>query len=120
MPSLMLLSHHRAGHPIWKYCNWILYLPKIRILRIMKSSTLAPANTPVNTPVNTPGNSRYMMVEVVRGIAILFMIVYHFSWDLTYFGLADFGIFSDPYWIWFAKFIAGLILLVMGVTQVMA
>lgn len=67
-----------------------------------------------------PPNNRFMLVDVVRGIAILLMIVYHFSWDLTYFGLAAFRIFSNPYWIWFAKFIAGLILLVMGVSQVMA
>lgn len=64
--------------------------------------------------------NRFMMVDVIRGIAILLMIIYHFSWDLTFFGLAEFQIFSNPYWIWFAKFIAGLILLVMGVAHVMA
>lgn len=69
---------------------------------------------------HAPAKIRYMPVDLVRGIAILLMIVYHFSWDLTFFGLADFRIFDDPYWIWFAKFIAGLILLVMGVSQVMA
>jgi uncharacterized membrane protein len=61
-----------------------------------------------------------MPLDVVRGIAILLMIIYHFSWDLTFFGLADFHIFDDPYWIWFAKFIAALILLVMGVSHAMA
>ena len=68
----------------------------------------------------TPTKNRFMVVDVARGIAILLMIVYHFSWDLTFFKLADFRIFSNPYWIWFSTFIAGLILLVMGVSQVMA
>jgi len=48
------------------------------------------------------------------------MIVYHFSWDLTAFGFAHFDIFGDPAWVWFAKSIAGLILLVMGVSQALA
>ncbi len=64
--------------------------------------------------------NRYMIIDVARGFAIILMIVYHFSWDLTFFRLAEFGIFSDPAWIWFARFIAGLILIVMGISQVMA
>jgi uncharacterized membrane protein len=63
---------------------------------------------------------RYPIVDVFRGFAILLMIVYHFSWDLTAFGFAHFDIFGDPAWIWFAKSIAGLILLVMGVSQALA
>jgi len=57
---------------------------------------------------------------MIRGFAILLMFIYHFSWDLTYFRFADFGIVTDPYWIWFARFIAGLILLVMGMGQAIA
>jgi uncharacterized membrane protein len=51
---------------------------------------------------------------------LLLMFVYHFSWDLTFFRMADFQIFSDWKWIWFAKFIASIILFVMGIAQVMA
>jgi uncharacterized membrane protein len=64
--------------------------------------------------------SRYAIIDVIRGTAILMMIVYHFSWDLTFFGLADFQIFTDPWWIWFANVIVIMILGVMGVSQVMA
>ncbi|MBT3703775.1 MAG: DUF1624 domain-containing protein [Alphaproteobacteria bacterium] len=64
--------------------------------------------------------SRYAIFDVIRGTAILLMIVYHFSWDLTFFGLADFRIFTDPWWIWFANIIVIMILGVMGVSQVMA
>jgi len=72
--------------------------------------------------MKTPaGNTdRYALIDIVRGTAILLMIVYHFSWDLTFFGLADFQIFTDPGWIWFANIIVIMILGVMGVSQVMA
>ena len=63
---------------------------------------------------------RYALIDTVRGVGILLMIVYHFSWDLTFFGLADFQVFTDPWWIWFANVIVIIILGVMGVTQVMA
>ncbi len=63
---------------------------------------------------------RYALIDAARGVAIALMIVYHFSWDLTFFGLAGFRIFTDPWWIWFANVIVIIILSVMGVTQVMA
>ena len=63
---------------------------------------------------------RYALIDAARGVAILLMIVYHFSWDLTFFGLADFRIFTDPWWIWFANVIVSIILGVMGVSQVIA
>jgi uncharacterized membrane protein len=57
---------------------------------------------------------------MARGVAILLMFVYHFSWDLTFFGYADFQLFTDPFWMVFARFIVAIILLVMGVAQIMA
>jgi len=57
---------------------------------------------------------------MVRGVAILLMISYHFSWDLTYFRYAEFDLFGDPSWQWYARFIAGMILFVMGFAQALA
>ncbi|RED54031.1 DUF1624 domain-containing protein [Aestuariispira insulae] len=62
---------------------------------------------------------RYDLVDAVRGLAILAMIVFHFSWDLSFFGLADIQITSDPFWVWFARSIAGTILLVSGIAFVL-
>ncbi len=70
--------------------------------------------------VDVSKRRRYALIDVTRGVAILLMFVYHFSWDLTAFGFAQFHIFTNPLWIWFANLIAALILLVMGVSQVMA
>ena len=74
----------------------------------------------METKAAPPRPARYAIVDATRGAAIVLMFVYHFSWDLTYFGFADFGIFTDWRWVWFARFIAGLILLVMGTSQVLA
>lgn len=63
---------------------------------------------------------RYAALDAARGVAIVLMIIYHFSWDLTYFKIASFGIFTDPWWIWFARIIVIIILGVMGISQVMA
>lgn len=63
---------------------------------------------------------RYAFLDVARGGALLLMFVYHFSWDLTFFQMADFQIFTNWRWMWFAKFIASIILFVMGIAQVMA
>ena len=63
---------------------------------------------------------RYALIDAARGVAIMLMIVYHFSWDLTFFGLASFRVFTDPWWIGFATVIVIVILAVMGVSQVMA
>ena len=74
----------------------------------------------METKAAPPRPARYAIVDATRGAAIVLMFVYHFSWDLTYFGFAEFDIFTDWRWVSFARFIAGLILLVMGVSQVLA
>ena len=63
---------------------------------------------------------RYAFLDVARGGALLLMFVYHFSWDLSFFQMVDFQISTDWRWMWFAKFIASIILFVMGIAQVMA
>jgi uncharacterized membrane protein len=67
-----------------------------------------------------PAGGRYALLDVARGGALVLMFVYHFSWDLTFFRMAEFQIFTDWKWIWFAKLIASIILFVMGIAQVMA
>jgi len=57
---------------------------------------------------------------MVRGVAILLMIVYHFSWDLSFFHLADLRVWEDPAWRWFASIIVTMFLSVTGLAQVLA
>ena len=59
---------------------------------------------------------RIELIDAMRGMAIFLMVIFHLSWDLSFFGLADIEVTSDPFWVWFARFIAGMILLVSGMS----
>jgi uncharacterized membrane protein len=48
------------------------------------------------------------------------MVVYHFCFDLSYFGLADFNFYRDPFWLHSRTFILSMFLLLVGVSLVLA
>jgi len=66
-----------------------------------------------------PGG-RIAAIDALRGLAILAMIVYHFSWDLSYFGLISIDVVQDPGWKAFARIIAGTFIGIVGVSLVLA
>lgn len=66
-----------------------------------------------------PGR-RVVAVDALRGVAIVAMVVYHFCWDLTFFGLADIEIASGVGWIIFRTLIAGGFLTLVGIGLVLA
>jgi uncharacterized membrane protein len=55
-------------------------------------------------------------IDVLRGAAVAAMIVYHFAWDLRFFGLIATDIINHPAWMGFARSIAGTFLLLSGVS----
>src|SRR5918993_3062481 len=57
---------------------------------------------------------RWDAIDVARGLAILAMIVYHFSWDLSFLQLIQTNILQVPAWRWFARGIAGSFLMLAG------
>lgn len=64
---------------------------------------------------------RIPLFDVLRGVALLAMAVYHFSVDLEMFGLADLGGVSEhPLWVAFARGIAGSFLALVGVSLYLA
>jgi uncharacterized membrane protein len=63
---------------------------------------------------------RIATVDALRGIAIMAMIVYHFSWDLRYFGFISVNVVADPGWKAFARTIAGTFVALVGVSLVLA
>ncbi|MBB3019334.1 putative membrane protein [Microvirga lupini] len=63
---------------------------------------------------------RWDAIDVARGVAILAMIVYHFSWDLSFLQLIATNILQVPAWRWFARGIAGSFLILSGVGLVLA
>ncbi len=68
-----------------------------------------------------PGASRRLIgIDVLRGVAILLMVAFHFFFDLSYFGLADFDFYRDPFWLHARTFILSLFLGLVGASLVLA
>ena len=65
-------------------------------------------------------SQRWDAIDVARGVAIVAMIVYHFSWDLSFYKLIETNIVQVPAWRWFARGIAGSFLLLAGVGLALA
>ena len=71
-------------------------------------------------PELEPGNTRYLLVDALRGVAIVLMVVFHFCFDLAYFELADFDFYLDPFWLNLRTFILSMFLGLVGVSLVLA
>ena len=58
---------------------------------------------------------RLPIVDLLRGVAVAMMIVYHFCYDLSWFGWADFHMLLDARWIAWRTAIVSSFLLLVGV-----
>src|SRR6478736_3096248 len=70
--------------------------------------------------VATPETPRFALVDLARGVALLAMFVYHFAYDLSFFGLIETDIVAEPGWRLFARCIAGSFLTIVGFSLVLA
>ena len=59
--------------------------------------------------------ARIWEIDALRGLAIVEMVCYHFTWDLAYFGLIQANLLAGP-WQVFARTIATTFILVMGIS----
>src|SRR5262245_59589025 len=57
---------------------------------------------------------RFAIIDLIRGIAVVAMIVYHFSWDLLDSKLITADVVDDTGWRAFAHIIAGTFLALVG------
>lgn len=78
--------------------------------------------TPVDTvtgavamPSHRNPGARYAEIDMLRGVAIVMMVIYHLMFDLAYFGLTD-VIFTNPFWFYFQRATAGLFIALVGVS----
>jgi uncharacterized membrane protein len=63
---------------------------------------------------------RLALLDLLRGFAILAMIVYHFFFDLEFFGLADIGLFQHWGWTAFVRTIPATFLTIAGISLTIA
>ena len=74
--------------------------------------------TPANQDHRT-STSRIAAVDIARGGALVAMTIYHFSWDLSFFGWVARDLISHPLWVSFARAIAASFLFIVGFSLVL-
>ena len=63
---------------------------------------------------------RFPVIDALRGLAILMMFIFHFSFDLAYFGYSQQDFYHDPFWLHFRTVIVTTFLTVMGISLYLA
>lgn len=63
---------------------------------------------------------RFDRLDALRGLAMVWMTVFHFVFDLRYFRLVAQDVYRDPFWTWQRTLIVSLFLLCAGLGQAMA
>jgi uncharacterized membrane protein len=66
------------------------------------------------------GNNRNYEIDLLRGIAIILMVMFHFGYDLTMFGWAYFSTSEDIEWRVFRTIIVSGFLLAVGMSSYLA
>lgn len=69
---------------------------------------------------NTPPTPRYDRLDVLRGVAMVWMTMYHFCFDLHQFKWIKQDFYRDPFWTWQRVLIVTLFLLCAGAGQAVA
>lgn len=67
-----------------------------------------------------PPSQRIATIDILRGIAILMMFVFHFSYDLNLFGYVTINFLEEPFWATFRVFIVSSFLLLVGISIILA
>ncbi len=65
--------------------------------------------------MNSNLKQRFWEVDSLRGLAIVMMVIFHFIFDLNYFGIYSFNISSGFLW-WFARITAAMFIFLVGVS----
>lgn len=68
----------------------------------------------------THKSPRLAIVDAGRGIALLLMFAYHFSFDLNYYGFIHVDFNHTPFWLGARTFIVTLFLLLVGISLQLA
>ena len=58
-----------------------------------------------------------MLLDALRGLALVWMTVFHFCFDLNYLGFWRQDFYRDPFWVWQRVGIVSIFLLCVGISQ---
>ncbi len=67
-----------------------------------------------------PATPRFDAIDAMRGVAIVWMTVFHFCFDLNHFGWLREDFYRDPVWTWQRTAIVSLFLFCAGLGQAVA
>lgn len=65
-------------------------------------------------------SNRFSLIDSVRGFAVLLMIIFHFCFDLRYFGFVDWNVPNGPGWWQFRYLIISLFIGTVGISLSLA
>jgi uncharacterized membrane protein len=74
----------------------------------------------IDPPAAASPSARLPLLDAARGLAVVAMVVYHFSWDLRYFGYIASDVEGAFRWRVFAHSTAGAFLLIVGISLVLS
>lgn len=60
---------------------------------------------------------RYLIIDMIRGLAVILMIKFHVAYDMRLFGWTDIDFQKDSYWYLLPRFIVFLFLFAVGACQ---
>ena len=63
---------------------------------------------------------RFDTIDALRGVAIVWMTLFHFFFDLSFLGFARENFYRDPFWTWQRVAIVSLFLFCAGLGQAVA
>jgi len=69
---------------------------------------------------NNNKKKHFDILDVARGFAILLMFIYHFSFDMDYYGFVNINFAIDQFWLNFRTLIVTVFLTIMGISLYLA
>jgi uncharacterized membrane protein len=81
-----------------------------------------PTSVPASAsqPPAQPRALRFDRLDALRGLAVVWMALFHFAFDLNHFGFIRQNFYVDPVWTWQRTCIVSLFLLCAGMGQAVA
>lgn len=70
--------------------------------------------SPVQNTQSIEHHNRYVFVDALRGFTVVLMFVFHFTFDLDYFGLISLDMIRSPFWYFLPRLIVFLFLFTVG------